>query len=86
MIEFNLRNENWIQIILVLVFILSRYWFKSIIRIPRPPKNIFFPSFLKIFGANEFAFHFRFLTKLGQKWTKIDKKMEQKKPKKTPFL
>ena len=27
----------WIQIILVLVFILSRYWFKSIIRSPPPP-------------------------------------------------
>ena len=27
----------WIQIILVLVFILSRYWFKSIIRTPLLP-------------------------------------------------
>ena len=35
----NLLPRFWIQIILVLVFILSRYWFKSIIRIPRPPKK-----------------------------------------------
>ena len=34
-------DECWIQIILVLVFILSRYWFKSIIR--SPPPRIFGP-------------------------------------------
>ena len=30
------NDKYWIQIILVLVFILSRYWFKSIIRYPSP--------------------------------------------------
>ena len=28
---------KWIQITLVLVFIISRYWFKSIIRVPPGP-------------------------------------------------
>ena len=65
---FNPRNEDWIQIILVLVFILSRYWFKSIIRIPRPPKKYIFPSFQKYFGRMLFSFFgpiFKKIIKIG---------------------
>ena len=38
-------NKIWIQITLVLVFILSRYWFKSIIRVSLPPLGLFLAIF-----------------------------------------
>ena len=44
-------DDIWIQIILVLVFILSRYWFKSIIRSP-PPQDFALNLILFSFSAN----------------------------------